>query len=64
MLGLGGVDEDNNHIHTAMQMLHGCYNIQNWYETDKPKELYMIVRKEEGLEENFKRLPEPVLTRW
>ena len=64
VLGLGGIDEDNNHLQTAMQILHGCYNIQNWHEADELKELYVFVRKEEGLEEKFKSLPEPVLTRW
>ena len=45
-------------------MATGAYNIQNWHKSEEVKKLYTSVRETEGLEQEFKRLPEPVLTRW
>ena len=47
-----------------MQMLHGCYNIQNWHETDKLKEIWTYIVDKECTNLKFRKLEEPVLSRW
>ena len=47
----------------AMQMLHGAYSIQNYHEIDELRGLCEFVQGEcDGMK--FKKLEEPVLTRW
>ena len=64
VLGVGGKDADGNFLQAAMQMLHGAYNLQNWHEKEELKKMYEFIRREEGLEEKFVPLPEPIVTRW
>ena len=64
VLGVGRTDENSAHMQTAMQMLHGCYNLQNWHETDELKNIFEFVVKQEGLSNKYVSLPEPVMTRW
>ena len=61
----GGLDDNIKGKRNAMQLLHGVYNLQNWCEHDELKDIYLYTRKEEeGKEEKFVKLEEPVLTRW
>ena len=45
-------------------MLHGCYNIQNWHETDELKEIWTYIVDKECTNLKFRKLEEPVLSRW
>ena len=47
-----------------MQLLHGVYNLQNWQGYEELKNMYLFNRKEEGLNEKFKKIEEPILTQW
>ena len=47
-----------------MQMLHGAYNLQNWQESDELKELWEYLALLEDDEVLFKKLEEPIVTRW
>ena len=63
VLGEGGSD-DGEYRMNVMQLLHGAYNLQNWHEIEELKEIWKFVQT---LDENaltFKKLEEPVLTRW
>ena len=64
VLGEGGLEDDGKGKRNAMQLLHGAYNIQNWCENDELKEIYLYTREQEGLEMKFKKLEEPIVTRW
>ena len=64
VLGEGGLEEDRKGKKNAMQLLHGAYNIQNWCENEELKEIYLYTREQEGLELTFKKLEEPIVTRW
>ena len=46
VLGDGGTN-DGEHKLNMMQMLHGCYNLQNWHELDKLKEIWSYVSEQE-----------------
>ena len=35
--GSGGTDKYGEYFQTALQMLHGAYNLQNWHELDELK---------------------------
>ena len=45
VLGEGGLDHELKGKHNAMQLLHGAYNLQNWYKHDKLKDIYLYTRK-------------------
>jgi len=45
-------------------MLHGAYNLQNWHEPDELKKMYECIQQNNGTEEKFVPLPEPIVTRW
>ena len=45
-------------------MLHGCYNLQNWHEIDEMKEIWKYISEQECAYLKFKKLEEPVLSRW
>ena len=64
VLGEGGQNNEGEYVMNVMQLLHGAYNIQNWQETEELKELWTYVQQEEIAHELFKKLEEPVLTRW
>ena len=61
MLVLGESDNNGKLIQTAIQMLHGFYDIQNWHKTEDLKKLYIFVRSQEGLEEKVEHLPKTML---
>ena len=64
VLGEGG-SSDGEMKMNMMQMLHGCYNIQNWHESNELKEIWKYVTDREGITHlKFKKLEEPVLSRW
>ena len=63
VLGDGGM-EDGEFKLNVMQMLHGCYNIQNYHESDELKEIWKYITKEESTDLKFRKLEEPVLSRW
>ena len=62
VLGEGGIDDNGNAVMNVMQMLHGKYNIQNWQENKELKELWTYLS--DASNEKFKRLEEPIMTRW
>ena len=62
LLGEGGVDTDSEFKMNIIQMLHGAYNIQNWLEIDELKELWEFIQTFEEI--TFKKLDEPVSSRW
>ena len=39
VLGEGGMNEKNEPLMNVMQMLHGAYNLKNWQEDEKLKQL-------------------------
>ena len=61
--GEGELDSDLKGKQNAMQLLHGAYNLQNWYEHDELKDIYLYTRQCEGLDQKFIKLEEPILTR-
>lgn len=65
VLGKGG-QVNGTFTRTCMQMLHGAYNLQNWSENEEMVEVWEHVEqeKDEALRLKFKRLEEPVLSRW
>ena len=63
VMGEGGQDEKDNCYMNFMQMLHGAYNIQNYYEQDNMKQLWTYL-DDATSKRQFKKLQEPVLTRW
>ena len=64
VLGEGGLLEDGTGKLNAMQLLHGSYNIHNWMEHDKLKDIYLYTQSQEGLDLKFQKLEEPIVTRW
>ena len=63
VLGDGGMC-NGEHKLNMMQILHGCYNIQNWHETEELKEIWTYISEKESAHLKFRRLEEPVLSRW
>jgi len=63
VMGEGGQDEKGNYNMNVMQMLHGAYNIQNYHEQEGLKQLWSYLN-DDALNTKFKKLEEPVLTRW
>lgn len=63
VMGEGGQDEKGNYNMNVMQMLHGAYNIQNYHEQEGLKQLWSYLN-DDALTTKFKKLEEPVLTRW
>ena len=63
VLGDGGLNDGEIKMN-MMQMLHGCYNIQNWHESNELKDIWQYVKTKEGTDLKFKKLEEPVLSRW
>ena len=47
-----------------MQMLHGCYNIQNWHEIEELKNIISYIADTECTDLKCRKLEEPVLSRW
>ena len=46
-----------------MQLIHSAYNLQNWYESDELKEMYLFVtEKLEITDEKYEKVPEPIVT--
>ena len=64
VLDEGRLDSNMNGKIIAIQLLYGFYNLQNWCEHDEQKDIYLYTHKEEGKEENFMKLEEPLLTQW
>ena len=68
VLDEGEIDADGQPITNCMQMLHGAYNLQNWHETEELNELWEYLRNNENesdiLTTRFKKLEEPIMTRW
>ena len=58
------MDENGEYKMNVMQMLHGAYNIQNYTENDELKDIWKFVQQVNDEEIKFKKLEEPVLTRW
>ena len=61
VMGEGGKDDNGEYVMNCMQMLHGAYNIQNWEEHDKLKEIYEYLH-DEVMDKKLKKLEEPVVT--
>ena len=59
----GGV-EDGEHEMNMMQMLHGCYNIQNWHKIEELKDIWKYTADKECTNLEFRKLEGPVLSRW
>ena len=55
---------DGEHKLNMMQMLHGCYNSQNWNKTEELKEIWNYISQKECACLKFRKLEEPVLSRW
>jgi len=64
VLGEGGTNDNGRYLMNAMQMPHGTYNIQNWQETEELKDLWSFVEEDELVKTKFKKLKEPITTRW
>ena len=64
VLGEGGTDDNGEYRMNVMQLLHGAYNLQNWHEIEELKEIWTFVQTLDDDELTFKKLEEPVLTRW
>ena len=62
VLDEGRLDSNVKGKRIAIQLLYSIYNLQNWCEHDEQKDIYLYTHKEEGKEENFVKLEEPVLT--
>ena len=45
-------------------MLHGAYNIQNWQKDGKLKELCRYLQELNKEDKIFKKLEDPIATRW
>ena len=63
VLGEGGM-EDGEFKMNMMQMLHDAYNIQNWHKNEELKQIWKYITDEESTNLKFRKLEEPVLTRW
>ena len=63
VMGKGGQDEKVNYVMNIIQILHGVYKIQNYHEQENIKELWTYL-SDNTINTKFKRLEEPVLTRW
>lgn len=64
VLGEGGMDEKGEPVMNVMQMLHGAYNLQNWQETEELNQLWEYLQEDDVDTIKFRRLEEPVMTRW
>ena len=64
VLGKGGNDSNGEPVMNVMQMLHGAYNLQNWQENGKLKGLWNHIQQQNTTNIKFKKMEEPVLTRW
>ena len=64
MLGEGGMDDNGGYSMNAIQMLHGAYNIQNWQKTEELKDLWIFIEQDELVKTKFKKLEDPITTRW
>jgi hypothetical protein len=67
VLGQGGKEKDGNaYKQTAMQLLHGVYNLQRNHESDEWKRIWNSVCADLGLSitPDAHRIPAPILTRW
>ena len=62
VLGCGGKDEAGEYLQTCMQMLHGAYNLQNWFETEELKQMYLYIIQEQGLEIKYRQLTKQIVT--
>jgi len=62
VLGEGGMNDKGEPLMNVMQMLHGAYNLQNWQEDEELKQLWAYLS--EAADEKFKKLEEPIMTRW
>ena len=51
LLGEGGINEKNEPVMNVMQMLHGAYNLQNWQEDSKLKQLWSYLTADEASHE-------------
>jgi len=63
VMGEGGFNDDSKPIINCLQMLHGAYNIQNWQEDDELNRLWSQLQ-DDVANEKFKKLEEPIMTRW
>ena len=63
-MGEGGLLEDGTGKLNAMQLLHGAYTIQNWCEHDELKQIYLFTQTQLGVAMKFKKLEDPIATRW
>ena len=64
VLGEGGNDDNGEPVMNVMQMLHGAWNIQNWQEDEELDGLWKIIQEGNATEIKFKKMEQPVLTRW
>ena len=64
VFGVGGTNEKGKFVMNAMQMIHGAFNIQNWQESEELRGLWKYVHEDEAENIQFKKLEEPVLSRW
>ena len=65
VLGSGGMGEDGEYKQTAMQLLHGIYNLQRNHESEEWKRMWRSASQDLGnTSARPKRIPAPILTRW
>ena len=60
----GGKTEKGEFKRNVMQLLHGMYNVQTYLEGSELKQKWNIICHKLDITKKFKRLPQPVLTRW
>lgn len=64
VLGEGGTDDRGEYRMNVMQLLHCACNLKHWHEIDELKEIWSFVQTLDKDTLTFKKLEEPVLTRW
>jgi hypothetical protein len=65
VLGKGGKKNETDYFCTALQLLHGVYNLQKYHETSEWKKIWMWAADKIGKSTSApKKVPAPVLTRW
>ena len=65
VLGKGGKKNEKEYCCTALQMLHGVYNLQKHHETPEWKKIWLWAAEKIGKQTSTpKKVPAPILTRW
>jgi hypothetical protein len=65
VLGKGGKKNEKEYCCTALQMLHGVYNLQKHHESSEWKQIWVWAAEQIGKRTSApKKVPAPILTRW